>query len=240
MIFLSACLVVLSACAPKMSTNISHRYAPLDYREEVQVLEIDDPDPNDFEVLGTVKLGDTGFSVDCGREEVIDKAKMEARKVGGNGIKIIKHTLPDFASSCHRITANIIKVSNWDNYQTEEEPDSALINADYALLHVYRPSGTGALINYDLHLENEMICRVSNKWKKSIKITKEGRQILWARTESKTELPLNIQFGHEYYVRCGLTMGFFIGRPKLEEINNRTGKREFQAIKQKSSKNKNK
>jgi hypothetical protein len=227
------CLLILSSCSPKITTSIGRNYAALDYKEEVKVLSIQDLEPNNAELLGTVKIGDSGFSTDCDLTSVIDKAKIEARKVGGNAIKITKHSPPALlGSSCHRITANILRVDNWDNY-ADVIIDSALIDADYASLHVYRHSGGGVLINYDLHLGDTVICRVNNKWKETIKIHKDGLNTLWARTEAKAELPINIKFGNEYYIRCSLTTGFFVGHPKLELIDNTIGKMEFQSIPEK-------
>jgi hypothetical protein len=234
MIFLMGCLISLSACAPKISTTLSKSYPALDYREDVWVFGVEDPVPDSSEILGAIKVGDSGFSTHCGWEDIIEKAKMEARAAGGNSIKIVKHTLPNIWSTCHRITANILKVKNTDNFKMQEAADSALINADYALLHVYRYGGTGALISYDLHLGDTLIGRVSSNWKKTIKITKDGLSTLWARTEAKAELPIDIQFGREYYVRCRVVMGAFVGRPKLELVNSQTGKMEFQSVKTKN------
>ena len=231
-ILLIGCILILSSCAPKISTTISKNYSALDYREEVKVLGLQDPVPTNSEELGIVKIGDTGFSTNCGWEVVIDKAKMEARKVGGNAIKITDHIPPSvMGSSCHRITAKILKVENFDNIPAVATLDSTLLNADYALLHVYRHSGVGALVSYDLHLGDTVICRVSNKWKKTIKIKRDGLNTLWAKTETKEELPINIKFGNEYYIRCSVTMGAFVGRPKLELVDNQTGKAEYQSIK---------
>lgn len=231
-IFSIGCLLILSSCAPKISTSISKNYSALDYREEVRVFGLQDPVPNNSEELGVLKIGDTGFSTNCGWDVVINKAKIEARKVGGNAVKITDHIPPSaFGSSCHRITAKILKVESFNDLQPVVTIDSSLINADYALLHVYRHSGVGALISFDLHLGDTVICRVSNKYKKTVKIRKDGLNTLWARTEVKKELPINIKFGKEYYVRCGITMGAFVGHPKLELVDNQTGKAEFQSIK---------
>jgi hypothetical protein len=227
------CLLVFVSCSPKITTSISKTYATLNYEEEVRVLSISDSEPDNSELLGTVKIGDSGFTVDCNLTMVIDKAKIEARKVGGNAIKITKHSPPNFwGSSCHRITANILKVDSWDNY-IDTPIDSALIDADYALLHIYRHSGAGALINYDLHLGDTVICRVQNKWKEIVKINKDGLNTLWARTEAKAELPINIKFGNEYYIRCSLTTGFFVGHPQLELVDKIIGRMEFESVPEK-------
>ncbi|MDR1347132.1 MAG: hypothetical protein LBJ63_01690 [Prevotellaceae bacterium] len=228
-----ACLLILVSCSPKITTSISKNYGALSYEEEVRVLSIQDTEPNNAELLGTVKIGDAGFTIDCNLSVVVDKAKIEARKIGGNAIKITKHSPPNFwGSSCHRITANILKVDNWNNY-IAVTADSALIDADYALLHVYRHSGGGVLVNYDLHLGDTVICRAQNKWKETVKIHKDGLNTLWARTEAKAEIPINIKFGNEYYIRCSLTTGFLVGHPQLELVENTIGRMEFQSIPEK-------
>ncbi|MEO7992659.1 MAG: hypothetical protein ABI663_24115 [Chryseolinea sp.] len=231
------CLLMLSSCAPKVSTTLNKKYNATDHNAEVRVFELQDPVPNSAEEIGVLKIGDTGFTTNCSWDVVIGKAKMEARKAGGNAIKIINHTPPSFfGSTCHRITAKILRVSNLDDLPIIASIDSTLLNADYALLHIYRQDGVGVLVSYDLHLDDTVICHVSNKWRKTIKIKKEGSYMLWAKTETKEELPIDISFGHEYYIRCGLTMGVFVGRPSLNIVSNETGKDESQSIKLSKSK----
>ncbi|MDR0575152.1 MAG: DUF2846 domain-containing protein, partial [Tannerella sp.] len=140
----------------------------------------------------------------------------------GSALKITKHSLPDIWSSCHRITADVLKIEDIENYLAGTETteiDSALIGADYAIINVYRMSGQGALINYDLHLGDSTICRVTNNFCKSIKINKDGLNSLWAKTETKSEVPINIESGNVYYIRCSVSMGAFAGRPKVENPN---------------------
>lgn len=219
------------SCAPRVTTTISKSYSPVDYREDIRVLGLQDPLPTKFDVLGTVKIGDTGFSTNCGWDVVVENAKMEARKAGGNAIKIVQHTPPSImGSSCHQIAANILRVENFDAAPATSTIDTALANAGYALLHVYRPSGAGSLVSYDLHLGDTVICRVSNRWRKTIWVRKDGMNTLWARTETKENLPINITIGKEYYIRCGIQMGAFVGRPKLEAVDSQLGKLEYQTV----------
>ena len=107
-----AVLIFLGSCNPKISTSIRTSYQPLDYKQDVVVIGLDKAEPNDSEYLGEVKIGDSGFSINCGYDVVIDQAKLEARKVGGNAIKIIKHNRPDIISSCHRITVRVLRLKN--------------------------------------------------------------------------------------------------------------------------------
>ena len=227
-------MIIFNSCNPKISTSISKSYPPLDYRQEVVVIGLEQSEPDSTEVFGQVKIGDTGFSTNCTYDIVIDKAKLEARKAGGNAIKIIKHRPPTaLGNSCHRITAMILKVKNIENYtpQVEEE---VLLDVDYAILNIYRYGGAGALISYDLYLGDSVICRVKNNFKTTIHIKKDGLNTLWARTEAKSEVPVDIKLGKTYYLRSGITMGAFVGRPKLELIDSKTGKAEFESFKAKN------
>ena len=105
------------------------------------------------------------------------------------------------------------------------------LSDDCALLHIYRP-GTmkGMAVSYDLHLEDEVVFRVKNKTKTTLRITGEGLKTLWAKTETRVELPVDVKLGHEYYIQCGLSFGALVGRPKLEIVDNKKGKDEFAKI----------
>jgi hypothetical protein len=88
----------------------------------------------------------------------------------------------------------------------------------------------GAAIGYDVHIDNDFLYRARNNSKTTIKITKEGMATIWAKTESRVDVPIDIQFGREYYIRCGIRMGALVGRPVLEIMDNHTGKSEFDVI----------
>jgi len=105
------------------------------------------------------------------------------------------------------------------------------LSEDCALLHIYRKSSmAGAAISYDVYLDDEKIYRASNKSKTTIRLTKGGTSTLSAKTETKTELPINIELGKEYYVNCGIKMGALVGRPKIEIVDKTKGKPEYDKI----------
>ena len=220
-------IFIFCSCGPKISKTLTTNYSALDYREKVVILGLSDEMPQG-EILGEVKSGDTGFSTKCSYERVLSRLEDEARKAGGNVLKITKHKTPDFWSSCHRTTATILKVDDVSSIQKEENilPE----DADYALLHIYRYSGTGMIINYDLHLGDSVICSVKNRTKLTLKIDKKGPNILWAKTETKKEIPIDIEMGKEYYIRCSVSMGIIMGRPEIEIVDNQTGKAEFNSM----------
>jgi len=111
-LFFLALMLILSACSAKISSSIIKSYPPLDYDLEVMVLGLNDEVPFEAEHIGTIRIGDSGFSTNCRYDVVIDLAKLEARKVGGDALKIVKHHKPDLWSSCHRITAEILKLND--------------------------------------------------------------------------------------------------------------------------------
>ncbi|MDR2118559.1 MAG: hypothetical protein LBP25_03375 [Tannerellaceae bacterium] len=101
-----------------------------------------------------------------------------------------------------------------------------------ALIHVYRPASMmGRAMSYHLNLDDEAVFRVKNKSKTTVRVTSEGKKTLWAKTETREELPIEIELGKEYYVRCGVRMGALVGRPRVELVDGETGKREFDGIK---------
>lgn len=225
--------LVFASCSPKVTTSVIKKYEPTDFKTEVVILGLDDPIPDETEVLGDIKIGDAGFTSKCTYEDVINLAKQEAMKLGGNAIKITEHKLPSaMGSSCHRITAKILKAD--DISKLNIAPAEEIIpDADYAILNIYRYGGPGALVGYDIYLGDEVLTRVVNNYKTSVKTTKFGLNTVWAKTEAKEELPVDIEKGRQYYIRCSIGMGAFVGRPKLELVGSKTGKQEFESFKAK-------
>lgn len=112
------------------------------------------------------------------------------------------------------------------------QPAVSNVPQDVALLHLYRPATkVGVLVSYDLHLDDAVVFHAKYKTKTTVRLTSEGLKTLWAMTETKTTLPLDIRLGQEYYVRCDIGMGAFVGRPRLKLFDNAEGKRQFDKIK---------
>ena len=200
--------------------------------QEIVIFELGESYPEDSEEIGTVKVTDTGFTLRCTYEIVLEKAKFQARKAGGNALVITEHKTPSaLGCSCHRIEAKIIRINNPQQFVREE--DNVIEDKTIALLHVYRFGGMGSLVGYNLFLGDSLICRVKNKWKETVIIKKAGYYTLWAKTESKTEIPISIELGHEYYIQCGISMGAMVGRPTLSFARADIGRMEFNSIRDK-------
>jgi len=187
----------------------------------------------DAKEIGEAKVGYNGLENDCDWYEALAIAKEEARKIGGNAIKITEHQISgSYLIQRHRIIAKIFIINNLHDQQfgIVNSHDSSFVDRNYALLHVYRQGDFAVFLDYKLHLGDSVICNVKNNQKKTIKIYTFGTHTIWARTESKEELKINFEKGKEYYIKCGVAQGLLIGRPDLEIVKNHIGKAEYNSI----------
>ena len=90
----------------------------------------------------------------------------------------------------------------------------------------------GAYVD-DVYIEEVKVFESRSRNYAEVKVYDEGEITIWAKTESKEEIPLTVKNGGEYYVRCGTSIGVFIGRPKLEKISNMSGRKEYESLKEK-------
>ena len=169
------------ACSPKVATTVFKNYGPLDSSEQVFLLGLEDAVPESTEILGEINLAGKGATGTY--EGVINKAKAEAQKIGGNAIKITEHKAPSLSgSSGHQIHAQILKVADVSKIQQD---DQIIRDVDYAVINVYRFNGVGPIINYDLHLGDTVICRVKNNYKTSVQVKKMGDEQPLGKNGSK-------------------------------------------------------
>ena len=111
-------VIILSACSPRISKQLYKSLPPLDLTNDVKVLSLTDSIPVISAQLGTIKVEDSGMTTKCKYEDFIEVAKNEARKAGGNAIKVIEHIPPHaerhglgfYYSNCHQITVMVLKI----------------------------------------------------------------------------------------------------------------------------------
>ena len=227
--------VLLCSCNPTKRVSVSRNLPSLPPDAPVTVYPLSESMPEGAITLGTVKIGDSGFSTNCTYDAVIMRAMEMAREAGGNALKITEHRTPSFwTSTCHRITASIISVPEDILLNRQDRVsaviDEALLEEGCAMIHLYRFSGAGAAINYNVMIDDEVLARMRNNYRESVKVKADGQVTLLARTEARSEVGLDLQPGRHYYVRCSLTMGFAVGHPKLELVDEETGTAEFNSM----------
>ena len=100
--------MMLASCSTTKKVSILEYSTPLPENTIVDVIGIGQKVPEGARLLGHVKIGDSGFSVNCTYDKVIASAQTQARSIGGNLLQITKHKTPNIlTSTCHRIEGDV-------------------------------------------------------------------------------------------------------------------------------------
>ena len=98
----------------------------------------------------------------------------------------------------------------------------------YAILHVYRPkSRKRSFASFTINVHDTPVCKIKSNTSYTIKLYKFGTTEIWARSESKSSLTLNVEMGKEYYLKCKVKQGFWAESPDLVLMDPEQGKAEF-------------
>lgn len=228
---------LLGSCATSISIKLANKnHQKLGDEIQIIVLEKDDVLPNNSEFIGDIKIGDSGFTTDCGYNKVVSDATNSAKSAGANIVQIIEVKEPNFfGSSCYRIKAKMYRNLNKESLasiseiRNQKNKSRLPEDADYALIYFYRPdSGAGALLDYKIKDANDSIIgRLRNNEKFIYKTKKFGMQSFYGTLETKEEIKIDIEKGKEYFVRCSVNMGVVFGRPEINLIENYIGMKEY-------------
>ena len=113
------------------------------------------------------------------------------------------------------------------NIAVDEIPTN---HPDYAIIYFYRPGGF-VQTNYKVHLGDDVVYHSKNNTKASVKVEKAGTYEIWAKTDKRESLTLNLEPGKEYFVKTTLHFGVALWHPTLELIAPEVGKNEWNNIK---------
>ena len=116
------------SCSAHIARSIQKSYPALDNSAEVKVIKVGESIPFKYEELGSLKLGDGGMTSKskCSYEALLALAVEEAKKVGGNAIKIVEdlppHTEFQYGGlvihRCHSLFVLILKTDeNIDSFK---------------------------------------------------------------------------------------------------------------------------
>jgi hypothetical protein len=199
------------------------------------VIQENEPLPEGLVHVGRVKIGDD-LRVNCGYEKTIAQATEFAETKGANVMKITELRHPGLASSCYRVDGELYYTDDIQKYISKPtaKADSIIASlipdtASYALLYFYRLRNfNGMAVEYVLHVEDSMVYKMQNGNYAVVKVQNKGETTIWARTEKKTKLELNIEHGKVYFVNCSVGMGVLMGHPKLELVETQRGLEEFE------------
>ena len=220
------------SCSPKIKSTVNRpTLTAIEVEKPIHVLKPIDALPEKEYGVGRVYVNARSAEHNVSYEEIIKLGQQEARKMGANVLKIEKHYRPDLNKPGHRIYATAYYIEDFkpEEYRIEEP---IYEDWDHALIFVYRPHGYGYAIGYNLFLDDEKVMRVKNRSASVIKVKDFGEHTLWAKTEKRKEVKINIEKGKTYYLRCGVGMGILVGVPTMELVEWSDGKYEYDKLNQ--------
>lgn len=100
-------LVVLCGCGPAVYTKVYQVQEPIPASEAVVVLDKHTEVYSGAVLLGTIRVEDTGYTIGCTLPQVLEKAVVEARKMGGNVVRVVQVYPPGYGSSCYRVKVEV-------------------------------------------------------------------------------------------------------------------------------------
>ncbi|RRG13329.1 hypothetical protein DOE52_07685, partial [Porphyromonas gingivalis] len=98
-------LISLHSCAPRIITELNKQYPPLPEGTPIAVYELENGKrpPSEAELVGKVRIAESGLSRSLSYSEAVQIAREETRKSGANILYVINHQRPSiFGSSMHQ------------------------------------------------------------------------------------------------------------------------------------------
>ena len=201
---------------------------------EVMVLPIKDSLPAGARLIGHIKAGNNSTELHCDYEAVINEAKKKAKALGGNVVKITELRSPVFISGCYSIKADVYKVPDISIYKPLPAKQQILSQdrEKYAVLYIYRLKDTVfPAARYTVYMDsNKAIFQSKSRNTVTIKLDKEQKITIWAKAGKQKELTLDVQYGHSYYLRCGIEHGNVLQNPVLELVHEAKGEEEYRKL----------
>lgn len=100
---------VFMACGPSVKINVKTPSQPLPAESKVRILYLNRETPKNAQEIGTFDFGDTGFSTTCNYAKFLEVSTQEAKRIGANTVKIMKHSGANLWTSCDEISAVFYK-----------------------------------------------------------------------------------------------------------------------------------
>lgn len=208
-------LCFISSCSPKITTNIISERAKT--ADQVAILSMDVEAPSNATLIGTLKIGDTGFTTKCSQKEVIEDAIKECQKVGGNILKITKEKYPGYSSTCYGLSADIyhslIMPVNVPSKKKE----------NLAKLYFYRPVNYfGSIAGFKIFdSEGNEILNVRNGEKLLYETDVSGTLQFYGGKFDRNLLEIQIEKGGDYLIICRIIQGVLRNKYEMTVVKSK-------------------
>ena len=105
-------LVFIAGCAHTQNFKQANAVLTPNTSGEIDTYEQGEAIEADYTLIGTLWLGESGFSESCGYEDALYLARKKARELGADAIQVDEVKRPDFMSTCYRVGVNIIEYND--------------------------------------------------------------------------------------------------------------------------------
>ncbi|GCD76981.1 hypothetical protein JCM31826_04630 [Thermaurantimonas aggregans] len=208
-------LVTTTSCATYKGAEVRtiRKIPVLDFYEDVVILNDAERLPKQRTEVGTITIKKSDYhQVPCGWVERLTAATLEARKVGGNVIVLdkISGNINLATNGCGEINGYIYNIEeNLISQLKKYRVNGGLKNKyDFARVVFIKPSFA---TNYSIYVNEENLGLVKGGEIIEYKTKNKEPLIIWAKTESKTQLVLNVEPGYDYFIFCNeIPTGFML------------------------------
>jgi len=196
---------LLSSCAPRVVTDVLSNEWPATSPDSVLLYGTADKIPDGAQVIGKVKVVDTGFSVKGSLDRVMELAIDATAKKGGNGLKITEHRWPDRRSTIHRVWGNMLRIP--ESAMVENEvPDTMEYSA---LQQILSPEEYADFMEYKAakQLYDDQKKEYEERMKEVQEMIKNSPRNVVRLSVGPSFMNSNYQVGnHLYHSRVGLSV----------------------------------
>lgn len=102
----------LTSCSYKITRSGYEPVNTIDQTREMKFVRNQTFSDSAITKIGEIKLGDSGFTLNCTESDALVLLTSEGNAAGANVINIISETRTDILSSCYRCTAELYRISD--------------------------------------------------------------------------------------------------------------------------------
>lgn len=109
--------IFTAGCAPVMtrSNYLDDKTDPLSGDSQIIIRKYEEPPPNSI-LVGSVKVTDSGFSLNCSEKYILNRLRDEARKIAAEVIILYDMNEPNIFSSCFECSADFYRLKNKEDF----------------------------------------------------------------------------------------------------------------------------
>ena len=101
--------IILISCSHTVTFKQISTVSSRNSSGKIDVYEKGEKVEHEYKTIGSLWLGESGFSESCGYEDALFLSREKARELGADAVKVYKINKPDFTSTCYRVGVYIIE-----------------------------------------------------------------------------------------------------------------------------------